>query len=381
MLDWIMSHGCSPIGLDVGTSSIKMVQLDVGGSKPSIIASGQYALPADAKPHGPEHKSVLIEGIRKLLDSSPFRGRHVVAGLPNAIMQFRNVRLPQMPPAEQADAVQWEAAERLQIKDTPTIVKYLSAGEVRQGEDVRDELILMAVAQQEVDARMHTLIEAGLTPVALEPAPLSIARCYARLYRRESDQTEVRVHLEVGRTASSVAILRGSRVMFYKTVAIGGRSIDQSVAEHLDLSLDDAPELRRKLIASEGGEAGEDDQLFGSTRRENVRRAVYEAVRPIVGELANEVALCLRYFAVTFRGKRPTHVFLSGGEAHDPTLLRVMREQLEATVELADPLDGVDLSSDQVAIERRGCRAQWTIATGLALRQPPSAAARLRGAA
>lgn len=380
MLDWIRQRGVTPIGLDIGSSSIKMVQLSTGGNL-SVVASGQYALPEDVLPNDESYRSVVIEGIGKLFESSPFKGRQVVATVPNRILQYKNVRMPQMPPAEQAEAVQWEAVERFQLDDKPATVQYLNAGEVRHGQDVKDEVILMAAMQQAIDDHTRMLVDAGLDLIALEPMPIAVARSFARLLRREADQNEVRVCVEIGRSGSNVIILRGSRVMFFKPVDIGGTQINNAVAEHLDLSVADAAELRRKLAEAGEDETPDTEQLFGSTRRENVRRAVFEAVRPIIGDLANEVGLCLRYYSVTFRGQRPNQVLLTGGESHDPTFQTLMGDQLEADVQLFDPLDGIDLSSNQVAIERRGRRTEWTVAAGLAFRPPVSAAARLRGAA
>ena len=380
MLDWITQRGVTPIGLDIGSSSIKMVQFSTGGAL-SVIASGQYALPDDLTPRDEQYRAVVIEGIGKLLESSPFRGRQVVATVPNRMLQFKNIRLPQMPPADQAEAVQWEAVERFQLEDKQAVVQYLNAGEVRHGQDTKDEVILMAAMQQSIDDHTHMLVDAGLQLTALEPMPIAVARSFARLLRREADRNEVRVCVEIGRSGSNVIILRGSRVMFFKPVEIGGTQINNAVAEHLDLSVADATELRSKLAAAGDDEQCDTEQLFGSTRRENVRRAVFEAVRPIIGDLANEVGLCLRYYSVTFRGQRPNQVLLTGGESHDPTFQTLMGEQLEADVQMFDPLDGIDLSSDQVAIERRGRRTEWTVATGLALRPAASAAARLRGAA
>jgi len=381
VLNWIWNRGCSPIGLDIGSSSIKMVQLSHPTSAASVIASGQFAMPDDLKPGDPDYRAAVVDGIGKLLESSPFRGRQVVAALPNRLLQFKNVRMPQMPAAERANAVKWEAAERFQLSDAPAIVQHLVAGEVRQGDEVQDELILMAATQQAIDDYTHLLIDAGLTPAALEPIPVPVARTFARSMRRESDRDQIRVCVEIGRAGSNVIILRGGRVVFFKPIDIGATRINNAVAEHLDLSASDATELRRKLAAA--GEDGEPDteHLFGSTRRENVRRAVFEAVRPVVGELATEVGLCLRYYSVTFRGQRPNRVLLAGGEAHDPTVLGLLQEQMEAEVAVADPLDGIDLSSQQVAIERRGGRTEWTVATGLALRPSAPATARLRGAA
>jgi Tfp pilus assembly PilM family ATPase len=152
------------------------------------------------------------------------------------------------------------------------------------------------------------------------------------------------------------------------------------VAEHLDLSVDDAARLRRRLTSPES-ESDEGEPLFGSTRRESVQRAAYEAVRSVVSDLAKEIGLCLRYYSVTFRGARPTALVLVGGEAHEPQLAKVIAEQLEIDVAVADPLTGIDLSSADIAIERRGTLPEWSTAAGLALRWSMPRASRKRGAA
>jgi Tfp pilus assembly PilM family ATPase len=122
------------------------------------------------------------------------------------------------------------------------------------------------------------------------------------------------------------------------------------------------------MINGAGG--GEDlaKPLFGSTRREDVNRAVFDAARPVMQELAKEIGLCLRYYGVTFRGNRPECVTLCGGEARDKSLAEVIREQLDMPVEIAEPLSGVDISAEELMIDRRGSMPEWTVAAGVALR-------------
>ncbi len=104
-----------------------------------------------------------------------------------------------------------------------------------------------------------------------------------------------------------------------------------------------------------------------------------EAIRTPVNELAKEIGLCLRYYSVTFRGGRPGQVELVGGEAAQPRLPELIAEQLEVDVALGKPLAGIELSSSQIAIERRGSQSEWAVAAGLALRRVGSG--RLRGVA
>ncbi len=357
-----------PIGLDIGMSSIKMLQLANQSGSLSVVASGRYDLPLDLPAEGPERRSVLVEGCRKLIDSCGFKGRRVVSVLPVTDVRYQNIRIPKMPPDERRQAVEWEATDRLQLGEQDVKVEHLHAGEVRQGDEVRDEIILMAVPDDVLRDHVKVLTDSGLQPIAIDAAPTALSRCFARSLRREADHQVVRVFVDVGLACSKVLIMRGPRVAFFKLVDIGGAKLNASVAEHLDMSVEDVAQMRRRIMHGHGDDEANGEALFGSTRRENVERAMFESIRPVVGELAKEIGLCMRYFSVTFRGSRPDRIHLVGGEAHEPQLAKVMAERLETDVQTFEPLAGVNLSGSQIAIERRGTLPEWAVATGLALR-------------
>lgn len=429
MLRWPGQSKAHPIGLDIGGSSVKMLQLATVGESWVAVASGHYQLPATVEDDA-QRQRLLGEAIARLLDSGVFRGRQVVANLPEPAVQYKNIRLPRMPASERDEAVRWEVVERLELAERNFDVQCLEAGEVRHGQELRSELIAMVAPQEAVKQRMELLLSAGLQPMALEPAPVSLARCVSREARREADQQNVRVLADVGRSTTKVVMLRGDRVVFFKPIEIGGRQLDEAVANKLDLSIEDASELRRKLSTDDvtamsepapgegdvladhepndersgegraaddppagdrpaeerraddrGDEQVADEPLFGSSRRQSVRRAMNEAGRSIIGDLAREIGLCLRYLTVTFRGQRPGSIDLVGGEAHDPQIGRVIAEQLEIEVNAPNPLEGIDLSSRHVQLERRRPASAWALTAGLAMRPIASLSMRKRGAA
>jgi len=375
-----MNRNIGPIGLDLGTASIKMLQLSGPEDDLSAVASARYDLPGDIPSAGPERRAVLIEACRKLYDSAPFRGRRVVSCLPVSTVRYKNIRLPKMPVDELRQAVEWEAADRLDMENQELTAQYLFAGDVRQGNETRQEIILMGCPSSDVREHVELLNESGLDPEAIDTVPTALGRCFSRTFRRQSDSETTRVYVDVGDSCSKVIILRGRQIVFFKLIDIGGAQLHARVAEHLDLSVDDAARLRRRLTSPES-ESEEGEPLFGSTRRESVQRAAYEAVRSVVSDLAKEIGLCLRYYSVTFRGARPTSLVLVGGEAHEPQLAKVIAEQLEIDVTVADPLAGIDLSSADIAIERRGTLPEWSTAAGLALRWRMPGSSRKRGAA
>lgn len=364
----------TPIGLDVGAGSIRMVQLARTSAGLKLAASGVYELPIDLPASGPERSIEVQRGCRKLLEAAPFRGRRVVSCIPNSITRYKSVRFPCMPVRELQQAAAWEGPGLLQLTDQPANIQCIHAGEVRQGEEARAEVILVAVTEADLDEHMRMLLDSGLKPVALDATPTTLARAFSQVFRRQRDAEQVRVVLDVGVSCSKVVILRGRQIMFFKTISIGGGAFNKAVASHLNLSPADASDLRRRLArqrdgagAAGAGGAGE-SPLFGGAMSESVQRSVYETVRPLMGELAKEVGLCLRYYSVTFRGSRPGSLHLTGGEGAVPELTQILADQLNMEVQATDPMRGIDTTGQDLLIERRGTLSEWTIATGLALR-------------
>ncbi|HUU60291.1 MAG TPA: hypothetical protein VMZ50_12160, partial [Phycisphaerae bacterium] len=112
------------------------------------------------------------------------------------------------------------------------------------------------------------------------------------------------------------------------------------------------------------------DSADGSGRdRANVEWTVHDALRGEVEALAKEIALCLRYCSVTFRGLRPDRVTLTGGEAYDPAVRNLLQENLGIECVLGQPLKGIDVSDVDFENDRRATLAEWAVCAGLAARE------------
>ena len=370
------SRSRGPIGVDLGTQHVRLLQL-AGGDRPRVVAAAQRALPTDKPLTGEAYHEAVGEALKAMLDRGGFRGRGVISALPAHVMHFKNLRLPKMPPQELAQAVEWEAAERLQLGDTNVEVRYFDAGEVRQGDEVREEVILMAAPTAFTEAHVNTLQRCGLKPIAFDVAPAALARCVGDASDASNLDAPGHVVVDVGYTSSKVLIVRRGRVLFFKLIDVGGQKLDDMVAEQLGLSRAEAAETRhRQLDAQANEDNGGHEALFGAGRGEEVQRAMYEAMRPAMADLAREVSLCLRYYSVTFRGERPGHIALTGGEAHQPALSALLAEGTGVEVSALDPLADVALGSWGSVVDAGAGRAAWTVAAGMARRRETSATKR-----
>lgn len=358
-----------PIGIDFGARRIRMLQLACGRGQPVVTACAQRMLPAGVQDRAEYHR-LRSEAVADMLAEGGFVGRDVVTALPWDDLQVRNLRIPTMPEAEIKEVIQFEAAERFGLDPYDAEVRFVVAGDVRQGADVRQEVMVFAARRSTVQDHVAGLAKMGLRPVAIDVGPAAIFRGFDRFLRRTEDHGEMNAFVDLGYSATRVVMSHGPDLMFFKTIPVGGRRFDELVSEQLDLSLSEAAQMRIRLhrqhVAAITGQPApaDEDELAG----ENVRRAVLDALRPALEQLSKEIALCLRYCSVTFRGPRFDEVTVVGGEACNADILRVLADQVNAPFNVGRPMRSLTFDSDFHGADRRTGQPEWATAVGLALK-------------
>src|SRR5262249_3842284 len=159
-----------------------------------------------------------------------FRGRSVVSSLGPGEFELKNVRLPTMPPEELGAAVEFEARERFGMTPEQAEFRHLVAGQVRHGNEVREEVIVFAARREVIQERIAVFAEVGLDPIALDIGPSAMARCFVRFLRRAEDAAAVHVFLDVGWRGTSLCVTRGAEVCFVKLFDIGGSAFTNALA-------------------------------------------------------------------------------------------------------------------------------------------------------
>lgn len=352
-----------PIGLDIGTDAVRMLQLHTDDVSPRVGGYLHMPLPEEAI-HSPQLRLPLAcELIPQMLRHGGFQGREVVAALPRDIVQVKNLRLPMMPVSELASAVAFEARGIFPFNDAEARIDYLYAGEVRQGGDSRHEVIVLGALLSSIESFVEILHNAGVELASLDFEPCAIYRGIERFIRRREDEQEVHVLVDVGVNRTQVIIGRGREISFLKSIEIGAARLNNAVAQSLGITYEEGRTLRRRL--TEAQDASTDGSPGGS---ENVRQTVHDVTRGLLEELAREISLCLRYHSVTFRGQRPTRVRVLGGEANDPQVITVLGSALSVPVEPGRPLFSTDISNLKPH-DRRGSLSAWGTALGLGLKR------------
>ncbi len=359
-----------PIALDIGSDSIKVLQLDEQNGGLFVRACGQWRFPAIVV--DPEQRrEMCITGIREILRKGDFKGRMSVSSLSGSEVETKNVRIEKMPGQEMEKALQWEAQERFSFDVVRDRLKYIDSGKVRSGTEVHNEIILLAASEKSIEDHLSLLDAVGLKPEHIYPEPLAVFRMAQRSLRRQADRDIVSVILDLGAHTTRVIVARGRQIVFIKTIDIGGRVFDEAVGAQLNLDLADAIELRSRVMQASAKSFGgnrKSDQEESEEPRTDVDWTIRDAVRGKVEELAKEIGLCLRYCSVTFRGLRPNTVLMAGGEVYDPAIMELLTENLGVECNVAQPLRGIDVSQVSLGMGPRTPMCEWAVAAGLAFR-------------
>lgn len=353
----ILASGTLPIAIDLGSMGARLLQLRSSRRGLHILAAARVESVAATSEPTPERLDELAAAIQRKVSAGGFRGSRCVLSIDDRWLRVRSVRHPRMSEAELDSVIRLDAASRLGFPedDTPEI-GWLLAGEVGQGSELRDELIVMGASSQAMERVVSAFSAVGLHPVAIEPGFLANARAFNRTLRRADDRARAKLIVDVGWTTTKVIIIRGQEIAFYKSIEVGGKQMAAKASERLGLSAETIADLRRRRFE---GDTSIDPR---------VDRAIFEAARPIIDDIAQEVALCLRYYSVTFRGVRPDECVLVGGEAREPRFAELIAGVLQIEAALGRPFHGLDAAEAVGLTDRRSLGAEWSVATGLALR-------------
>jgi type IV pilus assembly protein PilM len=369
MISWdFKNRSIRPIGLDIGHNSIKMIQLQINGEQISIRAAEEERI--ESCINGDERARIdfIISAVKRMYAKGNFYGKNVVSCLPSGELKIASLRLTEAESEKTEQVLKNEVVQRFGLNSEKDAMDYIVVGNVRQGDEIKNELILFATDNQIVKTHIEVLENAGLRPVAIDIIPCALFRSFERSFRRQEDRENAVIFVDVGSCYTTVIFGRGGEISFVKQIKIGAANFDSEVAAKLGISSREAKILREELQAENHTSAPEKEQRIDTS----TRQVMVNAISKVAEELAKEISRCLRYYTVTFRGKHIERAVFTGGGSYEKILLDVMRRQLTVEIEIAEPFRGFNLSNEKANLNfygnKRDLLCEWAVAVGLSLK-------------
>ena len=346
-----------PIGLDISSTSIRMIQLAQSGQEIEVVAADETHFDPAIIDDVQKQKDFTIHAIKKMVANGNFVGTDVISSLSNDTLKVKSLRLDTDDTEQIESTLRQEVASRFALNADSAEIRYIIAGDAYQGDEIKNEIIIFAADNETIKEHLDILEKAALTPVSIDPVPCALFRSFQRALRRQEDRNLVSVFVDVGSNYTTVIIGKGQQIAFIKQIPIAGSHLNRKVAADLGISEQEAAVLRDKMKSSS------DDSLDAQARQ-----TVIDAMRDVIEELAKEVSLCFKYYAVTFRGQRPDQAVFTGAEAYETTLLNSLRRHLGIEIKVAEPLRGFNLTGASLISREHPAMCEWATAVGLSVK-------------
>jgi type IV pilus assembly protein PilM len=241
------------VGLDIGSSAVKAVQLKPSGKQFRVAAFASEPVPADAIVDGAIiDADAVVSTIKRLFDSSKaFKTKEVCASLSGNTVIVKKITLPVMTEAELRDSIYWEAEQYIpfDIQDVNLDYQVLDPG---TGPDSRGsmDVLLVAAKKEKIGDYTSVITRAGRTPVVVDVDAFALQNAFEANYGFEPSR--VVVLLNAGASAIIINIVQGDQSVFTRDISIGGNAYTEAVQKELGLSFEAAEQLKRGVPVDGG---------------------------------------------------------------------------------------------------------------------------------
>lgn len=353
------------VGLEIGASSLKLVECT--GSPPVLKAYAQRPTPPGVLVGGQVvEPAALAQEIRELFLQAGVRKKYVVTAVPSQATVVRILQVPKMPLREMEEAVRWEAERYIPFPIDEVLLDFAPLEpmeELREGAQV--QVAVAAARQEAVASLVETLKSAGLIPLVIDVKP------FAGLYPLEGVlEGQTSFVVEIGGSATTMVLTQGTRPLAVRILDLSGQSFTEAIARAFNLDLLAAEEVKRAYGMATIPTEDEELLLDFDLERERYSPArIYDAIRPVLVELTQEIRRSLEFFRVELGDLEVNQGLLYGGGSKLRGLSTLLQDALGLTFQEANPWPGLQVDGKRVDPEELAKLApEFTVPVGLGLR-------------
>lgn len=340
------SESC--VGLDIGSSTIKLVEFDLSKEKPVLLNVGVVATPSDAIQNNVVSRPESIaDALTSLFEENNIADKRVCLSLPGTSVFTKRVRMAKMGLNDLTQNVQLEAGNFIPHGINNVKLDYHILGE--SGRNQIDVLVVAAKTEI-IDGYLDALALAGLEAAIMDVDFFALQNTFELGYPDISAGTVGLIN--VGSRFSCINICRAGECLFTGDVPLGGKLFTENLAEHLGVAADDAEQLKRVVSSAETSD--------------EARELIEKNVEYAASELNRQLS-----FLWTASGAEETidRILISGGGARISGLIEELSEKTGIACDYLDPVRGVEIPETFDRQYLTELTPLMSIAVGLGLRQ------------
>ena len=338
------------VGLDIGSSSVKAVELQGKLNGLQLMSLGFEGLLPDTVVDGQIMElNDVSHVIAEIFRGHQIKTDRVAAGVSGSSVIVKNIVVPQMTREELEESIDWHAEEHIPFDIADVSLDYQV---VDSGPDSLQ--VLMAACKRDFIANIRQAIQlAGKQPVVVDVDAFALQNCYEVNYQPDNHETVAL--LNVGAATMNINILRGTQSIFTRDVSVGGNQYTALLQKELGLTYEQAEAVKRGGEAPAGVQAEE----------------IEAALESVSDMLALEISKTFDFYRATAEDGSSSvqKILLSGGSSKLRGLPEYLENRFEIPVELFDPFRRIKVDERRFDPDYlREVTPEMAVAVGLALR-------------
>jgi type IV pilus assembly protein PilM len=335
------------VGLDIGSSSIKAVELKKSKGEVTVAHAGMEPLSTDVVVDSMIVDSGSVSAaISKLFTEQQIKAKSVATSVSGHSVIVKPITVPAMSDAELSESIQSVASQNIPFDIADVNIDYQILSEEGSGSATMD-VLLVAVKKDKVLNYTNVLSLAGKQPALVDIDAFALQNCYQFNYEPAPGTTVALLNL--GASVMNINIVKGTTPLFPRDVSVGGNQYTDALQKELDLSFDDAEALK---LGRKVGTVSEDAKL--------------PVLQQVTEVIVLEIQKTFDYFRATAAGEHIERIYLAGGSSKVPGLVEALRQEFSLPVEILNPFQRIQAGPAAALIEQNA--GQWAVAVGLALR-------------
>lgn len=333
------------VGIDIGSASIKVVELVQAGKKWKLLTAA--STPAPVVSGGMVENggiTAFAQVLTRVLKEAGVRSRKAIVAIPEEQVSSHVVEMPLMPDNEVEQALEWQVDQYIPIPKEQAIWSWdiISRNEVGGGMEV----LLVAAPKKLVEAYRAVVEQSGLEVVAVETELSATARAVVPA------NSPLSIIVDIGAKSTDIGVVRGNALVIARTVPTAGEAFTRAIEAGLGLERTQAEQYKMTYGFTEG-------HLDGK---------LVEAMKPVLAIIAGEVRKTADFYTSKHAGEVTKTVTLSGGIAALPDVVGMLSGLLGLEVVVGDPFGQVVLDEAQTkAVAGNG--PFYAVAVGLGMRE------------
>lgn len=340
----IFSKTTDYFGIDIGATSVRLVQLKRHGNKPVLVAYGSTALPANlVASDAADASDQLAVIIKNLVKDAGITTKSVVAALPASKVFVSVITTPKLTAAELGKAVKYQADQYIPMPVDQVRLDWTVLG---PGKNENEQLVLLIAAPNTTTEKYLQIFEkAGLELVALEVDVTALSRAVLT-----PDASQV-VMLDIGSLASTVSLVVNGAPRLIHSVPVGAAAFVQALGQGLKVDANEAMAMVQKFGMNKASMDGK----------------ILKYLQPIADNILDEIKKSTAFYLNENPDAKFEKLVFTGGSAGMPGLPLYVANSLKMPVELGNAWLNVsypaNMQADLAAVNR-----DYAVAVGCAAR-------------